>query len=495
MYLVNCGIALAGGVLWVLSRGLRRKLEGLRDVVGRDKVYSDPAIVRLYAREPSGAQVFPENTAVAFPESVEDVSKIVRYAYKNDIYIYPQGSTSSLVGGAVPDKEGVVISFQRMNRILDVRVVDSYVDVEPGVRLGDLNLELAKYGYMFPIDPGSVSVATVGGAVNTGAGGLRGAKYGTTRDWVLGLTIVLPDEQGSVLRIGCRTLKCRQGYDLTRLIVGSEGTLAIVVEATLKITPIPENVVTALGFYDDLRSLSNTVVEIKSSGVQPMILEFMDDKSARAAAEAINAPVKPEGHMLLAGIDVNREATDRFVKWLSDIMKRNGARKVYTARTLEEAEEKKLFEIRRNLFPAQVKVASKFVRPGSKLIVYIEDIAVPPSRLPEAVERLRELEEKYRLVGLLGGHIGDGNLHPIVGFPADDEDMKARVSEWYEEVMKIALELGGTISSEHGIGTFKRKGLEMELSHLGSLKALELMRGIKRVFDPKGLLNPGKVVG
>ncbi|MCX8196038.1 MAG: FAD-binding protein [Acidilobaceae archaeon] len=466
-----------------------RAAERLKDVLGADKVITDPLIVNLYSREPSGLS--SRAGAVVFPESSKDVSKIVSFAYKHNIKVFPQGSTTSLSGSSLPAEEGIVISFERMNRILSVSVVDSTVDVEAGVRLGDLNVELARYGYMFPIDPGSVAVATVGGAINGGSGGLRGARYGTMTNWVLGLKVVLPDESGTELRVGCRTTKCRQGYDLVRLIVGSEGTLALVTEATLKITPMPEAVVTALAFFPELEDLYAAYKEIKESRVQPLILEFMDEETARLAKEASAAPVEVEGHMLLAAVDCNREALDRVEAWLSELMRRHNAKRVYTAVKPEESE--KLFTLRRSLFPAQVFFGNKRY-PGKRLMVILEDIAVPPSRLLEAIKKIREVSEKHGLQVSIGGHVGDGNLHPSVAFPLDDEVMKSKAVAWHEEVAKIAVELGGTVSAEHGIGTLKKGLLEAELEKLGSRKALELMRGIKRVFDPKGILNPGKVV-
>jgi len=466
-------------------------VSGLKRILGGDKVVDDEHIMRLYAREPSGLE--GSVIAVVFPESVEDVSKIVRYAYDREVYLYPQGSSTDLVGGAYPERPGVIVSMERMRRIINVSILDSIVDVEPGVRLWDLNVELAKHGYMFPIDPGSVKVATVGGAINTGAGGMRGARYGTMRDWVLGLTVVLPDRDGTILRLGCRTLKCRQGYDLTRLIVGSEGTLAIVVEATLKITPLPENVVVALAFFPSLDDLVSAVIDIKERGMDTLLMEFMDRDSAMLASKATKSDIVPTGDMLLVGVPVNVEAAERVLGELTGIMRSNGATDVYTARSMAEAEERKLLEIRRNLFTAQALLAFEESQ-GRKIILFMEDIAVPPSRLPEAVKGIKRLEEKYGLKTVLGGHIGDGNLHPTVGFPADDEEARERALKWYQDVMRLALDLGGTVSAEHGIGTLKKKALEEELERLGSGKALEIMRGIKRVFDPKGILNPGKVV-
>lgn len=473
--------------------GSRAKLSSsLKKLLGSSKVIDDEAIVRLYAREPSGVEASETPIAVVFPESVSDVSRLLAFAYKNDIKVFPQGSTTSLSGSAAPLEEGIVLSMERMSRIGEISVIDSYAIAEAGVRIDELNLVLAKHGYMFPVDPASSSVATIGGAVNSGAGGMRGAKYGTMRDWVLGLRIVLADENGTAMWIGCRTVKCRQGYDLVRLIVGSEGTLAVVTEAILRITPLPENIVTVLAFFPRLEDLASTVIEIKKAGVQPYIMEFLDEKTVKATIEFTKTSIPAEGNMLLVSVDVNREATDRVLEWLKDLMKENGAESVYAARSLEEAEEKKLFEIRRSLFPAQNYLAR--VKLGiENPMIYIEDIAVPPSRLVEAVEGLRSLEEKYGLYMLMGGHIGDGNLHPAVGFDPTDKVMARKVEEWYMDVMRLAIELGGTVSSEHGIGTLKKKGLAMELERLGSTKALELMKGIKKVFDPKGILNPGKI--
>ncbi len=471
---------------------MKKPVEKLVKTLGRDKVYTDPAVVRLYAREPSGLEADTLPQAVVFPETVEDVSRLASHAYRYNLKIFPQGATTSLSGSAVPLGDGVIVSFERMNRLLETSIVDSIAVAEPGLRIEELNLALAEKGYMFPVDPASMAVATIGGAVNSGAGGMRGAKYGTMRDWVLGLQIVLPDEKGTILEIGCKTVKCRQGYDLVRLIVGSEGTLALVTKAVLRITPLPEQVVTLLAFYDRLEDLAETVVDIKSSRIQPYIMEFMDNRTVQAAVEFQKPPFKAEGHMLLVSIDVNREAASRIIEWLEKTARKHNARTVYRALTVQEAEEKKLFQVRRSLFPAQVHLSKKKLGIENPMVL-IEDIAVPPSRLVEAVEEIRRLEEHYGLYTLLGGHIGDGNLHPAVGFNPHDEKQAEKVEQWALDVMRVAVKLGGTVSSEHGIGLLKKKGLELELKAHNSLKALELMKGIKKVFDPRNILNPGKI--
>jgi len=469
-----------------------RVVEALRGILGPGKVVCDEEIVRLYTREPIGLEAPVKPIAVVFPETLSDLSMVARTAYHMEIPLYPQGSTTSLSGSAYPLEGGIVVSMERMRRILEVSVVDSYAWVEAGVRIDDLNLELARYGYMFPVDPASSSVATVGGAINSGAGGMRGAKYGTMRDWVLGLDVVLVDEDGTRMMVGCKTLKCRQGYDLVRLIVGSEGTLALVGDAYLRITPMPENVVTAVAFYDSLEDLMETVVEIKSRGIQPYIMEFMDSKSVSLAASYVKSGISIKGNMLLVSVDANREASKRVLEEVSSIMSRK-ALTLHKALSLEEAEEKGLFQIRRSLFPAQTEHARRSLG-KDRVLVIIEDIAVPPSRLVEAVEVIRDISEKHGFDVAIGGHVGDGNLHPAIGVDPDNPEMTRRAREWFTDVMRAAVELGGTVSAEHGIGTLKKEGLRMELESHNAIKALEIMRAIKRAFDPKGLLNPGKVL-
>ncbi|ABM81284.1 FAD-binding oxidoreductase [Hyperthermus butylicus] len=464
-------------------------VQELESILGRGKVYDDPAVVALYSREPSGLEGF--GLAVVFPETAEDVSRLAAWAYRRMVPLYPQGSTTSLSGSAVPEN-GVIVSFERMNRILEVSVLDSVAVVEPGVRIAELNLELARYQHMFPVDPASQAVATVGGAINSGAGGMKGAKYGTMRDWVNQLEIVLADENGTRMTIGCRTVKCRQGYDLVRLIVGSEGTLALVTRAVLRITPLPEAAPTVLGFFDNLGDLVDAFLELRSAGVQPLLAEFLDARTVSIARRGLPGFENVEGHMLLVSVEANREAVERIQAQLVKVFESHGAHGIRVAGDLGEAEEKGLLALRRRLLPAQLEYSRRYWG-APRVQVFIEDIVVPPSRLVEAVEMLNQLTEDYGLPMVLGGHIGDGNLHPAVGFDPGDPGAASRVHAWFTEVMKLAVKLGGSVSAEHGVGMLKREGLRIELERLGSLKALELMKAIKRLFDPHNVLNPGKL--
>ncbi|MHA1589745.1 MAG: FAD-binding oxidoreductase [Candidatus Njordarchaeales archaeon] len=471
----------------------KRIINDLKKIVGDEYVETDELAIRLYAKEASGLEA--KALAVVFPQTTKEVSEILSYAYEKDLKIYPQGASTDLAGATTPEEEGIILVFDRMNKIKEYSIVDSYIVAEAGARLMEINDLLAKEHYMFPVDPASQKSVTVGGIINSGAGGMRGAKYGTMKEWVMELEIVLPDAEGTILRIGCKTTKCRQGYDLVRLIVGSEGTLAVVTEATLKITPMPENVVTGVGFFDTLEKAMDAVVGIKKARITPYIMEFLDEKTVEIGKQGLNLEWEARGHMVLISVDGPIEAAEKYAKIIEENMHKAGATNIMIAHSQEEAEKLRLFDLRRACYPSAIQLAAQSMRgPESKPFVAIEDIAVPPSRLPEAVKRLRNLEKKYNLPLVIFGHVGDGNLHPTTWVDASDENAKKRLWEMFYEIMDIALELGGTISAEHGIGTLKKKGLRKEFEVKKSLKALELMREIKRVFDPKNILNPGKVI-
>jgi glycolate oxidase len=472
--------------------GTERIVNDLKKIVGQDNVEDDELVVKLYSRD----AVYIEGGALAvvFPTSTKHVSDLVRYAYKNDLKIYPQGATTEIVGSSTPHKDGIIISFSKMNSIKEFNIIDSYVVVEPGIRINDLNTFLAKEGYMFPIDPASMKAATIGGAINSGAGGMMGVKYGTMKDWVLELETVIPDANGTILRLGCKTMKCRSGYDLVRLIIGSEGTLAIVTEATLKITPLPENVVTIASFFPTLEDLVNAVVELKKRKINLFIAEFVDAQTVDVVSKVLNPKIKGIGNLLIVSVDTPLELANMLLDSLEKIMRSNNATSIFKAKSMLEAEEMGIFDIRRGYYPTSIRIASEESKdPTSRIIVYVEDISVPPSKLKQAVEELRALSVKYNISMTLGGHIGDGNIHPVVWFEENNIKAKERVLEFFKEIMRLAIRLGGTMSSEHGIGTTKKEGLLMELQSKESEYALDLMKRIKNIFDPKGILNPGKI--
>jgi len=465
----------------------------LKKIVGSEYVETDKAAIRLYSREASGLESVA--LAVVFPENTQQISEIVRFAYENNVKLFPQGSATDLAGAALPEEKGIVISFDRMNKIKEYSIVDSYVVAEAGVKVIEINDLLAKEGYMFPVDPASMKSATVGGVIAAGGGGLRGALYGTMREWLMGLEVVIPDENGSIIRIGCKTTKCRQGYDLVRLFVGSEGTLGIVTEATLKISPIPENIVTAVGFFDQLEHAMDAVVRIKKARISPYAMEFLDAKTVEMGKQNLQLDWDVRGNMLIVSVAGPLEAAEKYLNILEESMKAANATTIMKAASQDEAEKLRLFDLRRACYPSAIQLAAQSMDPEkSKPLILIEDIAVPPTKLPETVRRLRSLEEKYGLPLVIFGHVGDGNLHPTTWIDMTDEEAKKKVWQMFDEIMEIALDMGGTISAEHGIGLLKKKGLEMELKRKNSLRALELMREIKKIFDPKNILNPGKVI-
>nr|KJR74150.1 MAG: lactate dehydrogenase [Thermoproteus sp. AZ2] len=438
-----------------------------------DRFIDDEAVLSLYSREASFEVPSARPLGLVYPVSEEEVVWLVKWAYESGTPIFAQGSATSLSGNTVLTRPGIIASFEKMNKVLEVNPTDSYVVVQPGVRLEELNIELARYGVFFPVDPGSVRSATVGGAVANGAGGMRGAKYGTMRDWVLGLNAVTG--RGDLLRLGCRTLKCRNGYDLVRLFVGSEGTLGLVTEAVLRVAPLPESAAALLARYDDLGALVKDVVKIRANRIWPLFAEFLGP----AESEAVGLEAS---YTLFLGVDTNKGAEEAVLSKLKGII---GGRISEEAVGWEQAME--LLEPRRRLFAAQVAIMQKQL--GDEGVLVIEDIVVPVSKLPEAASRVVNLAERLGVPLSLGGHVGDGNLHPTTWFRRGDPEGAKKAREFIEGLGKIAVELGGSVSAEHGIGTLKRDLLKLELDPL----ALKYMRELKSIFDPRGILNPDKV--
>lgn len=430
-----------------------------------DRFVEDWLLASLYVRDASFIEPVSSIVGVVFPLDEREVRKVVEWAIRNKTPLVAQGSATSLSGNAMAATKGVVISFEKMAKV-EIDLADGVAVVEPGVRIDELNAELYRHGFFFPVDPGSVKAATIGGAVANGAGGMRGAKYGAMRDWVLGLRVVTG--RGDVLKLGCRTYKCRNGYDLTRLFVGSEGTLGLVTEATLKLAPIPESAVAVLTFYNDVETLVEDVVKIRAAGIWPLFAEFTDAPTTSVIGLG-------EKNALFLGVDTDEGAEE---KVLQKVLKALRGEVAQTAYGFEEA--MRLLEPRRRLFYGQISAAW---REGGTLV--IEDVAVPISRLPTAVRKLKELAARHGLPLLLGGHIGDGNLHPAVWHKGE----LAKVEKFVREMATVVIEMGGTISAEHGIGILKKDLLPLEVGD-----AIRYMRQLKEVFDPHNILNPGKLL-
>jgi glycolate oxidase len=447
----------------------------LAEIVGEANVLTDVESLQKYSRDMGNFERQPK--IVVRPANVDEVSRIVAYCNRNRIPLTVWGAGSSLTGAVVSDS--LVLDISRMNRILKIDKINYYVHVEAGVVLEDLNRELMKEGFFFPPDPASSFICTVGGAIAEGAGGLRCVKYGTVKDWVLALKVVLPD--GRVVRVGEPLAKNRAGYNLTQLFVGSEGTLGVIVEAWLKIAPIPDAPVRRMyAHFDSWRDAGNAIVEIRKSKIVPRMLEFFDRIGLEAANKMHGTSLEAGEAMLL--IDVEEYKGDE-ASHVAEILRRNNARSVRIAADEEEAE--MLLQLRATMY-----LALNLVSPAR----VIEDVCMPIDRIVDYLEKVYELSRKYGLRISMNGHAGDGNIHPSILYDDKNPEDLRLVEKIVEELMDYAIEMGGTITGEHGVGIQKARHLEKQLRVHGGPGLIDLMREIKRIFDPNNIMNPGKYV-
>ncbi|MDX1764501.1 MAG: FAD-linked oxidase C-terminal domain-containing protein [bacterium] len=453
----------------MITKALIRKFQ---DIVGKKSVDATREGRISHAYDATRIKHQPE--LVVYPGNGEDVSKILMLCNQEKIPVYPRGAGSGFAGGSVPAKGGIVLVMTRMNRILGIYPEDLYAVVEPGVVNGVFQKTVEKMGLFYPPDPGSMAFSTLGGNVATGAGGLRSLKYGVTRDYVLRLVAVLAS--GEFIETGVKTLKGVVGYDLTRLIVGSEGTLAVVTEITLKLIPKPETTRTAFAAFRDHGAAGTTVADIIASRILPSTLEFMDGNCLRAVEAVLDFPLPAKGDAyLLIEVDGGPSEVERDIGRIKDICQNHGAATVMMAQSPEERED---------LWKARRSISQAINRMGMTKIN--EDVAVPRSKIPAILDFLQQLADRQNLQILTFGHAGDGNLH--VNILADAQDL-ARARECVTELFEEVLRLEGTISAEHGVGLAKAPYMGMEISPT----TLATMRAIKQTLDPKGILNPGKL--
>jgi len=455
-----------------LDAKTRRKLVR---ILGPDNLRLDWETRVCYGYDATNRPSVPH--AVAFPESASQVSRILELANDRGIRVVPRGAGSGFTGGAVPVKGGLVLSTERMNRILSVSQEDLVAVVQPGVVTGEFQKEVARLGLFYPPDPASQDFSTLGGNVAECAGGMRALKYGVTRDYVLGLEVVLPT--GQILRTGGRTVKNVVGYDLTRLMVGSEGTLGIFTEIVLKLIPLPEARRTVLVFFPTVEGASLAVTRILAQGLLPSAMELVDRACLDCVAKA--KPVEfPQGTgaMLLVEVDGSRLSVQAEAHKVARVCQALGSLELRLSQDDSQAES--LWGMRKAISPALARIRPHRLN---------EDVVVPRSRLPLAMERFREIGELFGVPVVTFGHAGDGNIHVNVLYDRSDPEEATRAQRAAEAVMKATVELGGSLSGEHGIGTTKAQFLPMELSS----QALALMRSIKALLDPKGILNPGKI--
>ena len=444
-----------------------------------EKVSTDEADILLHNKDAT----LIEGTAIAVitPTSTDDVSEVMKICYKYNIPVFPQGSLTSLTGASVP-QGGIAMDLSKMNKIIEVNPLDGYVIVQAGVKIEELNEYLKDYNMFFPVDPASSKSATVGGAIATNAGGMRGFRYGSMSNWVLGLEVVLSD--GRVIRIGGKTLKRRQGYNLIGLFIGSEGTLGIITEAILKIIKLPEGLVRIIATFPSYRDVSIAALELRAN-FNPLIIEFIDSELVSLVAQYVGTEIQIDsGFVMIIDIDGPPESLPSKANKVMELLKSLGA--VNVKWSMDPLEMDKFYELRRALYPAELNLRSKY-----SLNMMLEDLIVPPSKVPEFLDKVYALAKHMGLKISLGGHLGDGNIHPSIYYKNDEE---SKVKEFHEKICKIAVELGGGISAEHGIGLIKIDALKTELEMLGSSYALDIMKGIKKLLDPKNILNPGKLI-
>lgn len=449
--------------------------KALIEIVGSDN-YTDQLIDLVsYSYDASDYQCRPD--CALWVNSTDQVSQILALMNQEGIPVVPRGAGTGLCGLSVPVKGGIVLDLARMNKIMDISLPDRLTVVQPGVVYDDLQAALEPHQFFFPPDPASGKVCTLGGNVGTNAGGLRGAKYGTTRDYVLGLEVVLAN--GEVMRTGALTMKTSSGYDLTRLFVGSEGTLGVVTEITLKISPKPTEVATATATFDRLEDAGEAITQIMYSGVTPSVLEMLDGKTVDMFREHTDLDLPKAEAMILVETDgLLKEDVKYQMDWVLKVFRKCNAREIDMAKSLADAE--RLWLVRKSIGGL---VGS--VKPNQAP----EDVTVPMSRITEFLKGVQEISKRHDLLILNYGHAGDGNFHPNVLYDRSNPAQLARLDQVLFELHKLACDLGGTLTGEHGIGITKAKYMSLEHDPV----ALKTMRSLKKTLDPNNILNPGKM--
>lgn len=443
-------------------------------IVGDENLLRSPEELHCYSFDASKMRSVPDG--VAFPADGAEVSALVKLANEYRFPIYPRGSGSGMVGACLP-RGGLAIVTNRLNRILEIDSDNMTAVVEPGVITGEFQKAVAKYGLFYPPDPASLAFSSMGGNVAMCSGGPRAVKYGVTRDYLLGLEMVLPT--GEIIRTGTRTMKGVVGYDMTRLMVGSEGTLGIFTKIVVRLIPGPESVRTLTAVFDNIDSAVSAICEILKDRIIPSTIELMDQATIRAVENylRIGLPVEAEA-MVLIEVDGPAVVLDGQVARIEEICQRAGANKTEAARSEEQRE--RLWRARRSISPALGQI-----RPGK----INEDVTVPRTRIPDLIRSIRSLAEKYDLTIVCFGHAGDGNIHTNIMLDRKNESERQRASRAVEELFAIVLGLDGTISGEHGVGIAKSPFIELEVGAGG----LDAMRRIKQALDPLNIMNPGKM--
>lgn len=451
-------------------------IQKLTAILGKERVTDDPLDLLCYSKDASIETGAPN--VIVFPVTTQEVVEIVKLANKEEVPVIPRGAGSNVSGGVIATEHGgIVVCLTRMKRIFKLDEANFQVLVEPGVICLDLNAYLSNYGLFFPPDPASDKTATIGGMINENAGGIRAVKYGVTREWVMQLEVILSD--GRVVWTGNRARKAVAGYDLTRLFIGSEGTLGIITKAWLRLVPLPEIRLLASGYFKTPTEAGHCVYTIMRKGLDPSGAEILDGTTLKAVSEFSGRHFPECGAVVIVELDGNKQDVELRLDKLEQIFQEEGAIKIEVARDPHQCEH--VWQARKAAFPALT-----LRRPT----VRMEDLSVPISQLPQMFTELERISKQNNIEIATFGHSGDGNLHPIILWDERVPEAHERALKTLKELWNTALRLGGTITGEHGVGTSKLKMMHDEFSK----DTLDVMRAIKHALDPKGIMNPGKVV-
>ncbi|MEJ1377134.1 MAG: FAD-linked oxidase C-terminal domain-containing protein [Candidatus Sedimenticola sp. (ex Thyasira tokunagai)] len=451
-------------------------IEAFSAIVGREAILTDPGDCWSYGYDNSRRHALPQ--AVLFAVSHGQVRDIVQLCNREQIPLIPRGTGTGTTGATVPDRGGIVLSLERMDRIIEIDTANRIARVEPGVCNGTLQKALAEQGFFWPPDPTSAAICTIGGNLAYNSAGPRAVKYGTPRENTLGLRAVTG--AGDEIRTGVNTTKGVVGYDLTRLLIGSEGTLAIITEAVLKLTPLAEAKLTLQALYHDMHAAAHAVSAIMAQPVTPCALEFMDGTAINMVRNYSDLDLPTEaGALLMIEVDGPRHNLEQAAAAVKAAAEVEGTLTVDIAETEEEVA--KLWRTRKALSPSLRNVAPKKIN---------EDVVVPVSRIPDLISGLEKLSVETGIQIVNFGHAGNGNIHVNLLTDPDDSEKMARAHHCLDAMFNLVLELGGTLSGEHGVGLEKRDYIGREIDPV----TLTLMNRIRRQFDPKGILNPGKAL-
>ncbi len=451
-------------------------IKELEKIVGKENVLISPEALKAYSYDGT-TDWQHEPDVVVFPATADQISLIMKMANREKIPVTPRGAGTNVSGGSIPILGGIALVMTKMNRILKIDKENLSATVEPGVVLQDLTIALAKEGLFFPPDPQSFFGATLGGIISENAGGPACVKYGVTKQYILGLEIVLPT--GEITRFGGRTIKNVVGYDLMHIFISAEGTLGVITKAELKLNPLPQARKSIMAVYNDMAAAGETVFRVLENGIIPGKIEFLDNYTINRVEEMIPIGLpKDADALLLFEVDGIPEAIEKEANGITGIAKRYGAREVRVAK--DQAEADQYWTARRAGFAATF---------GKTPTVKNEDVTVPRGKIPDMLNKVKSIAKKYNVTITVLGHAGDGNLHPAILTDRKNKEHYERALKAMDEIIESAVELGGVVAGEHGIGLEKQKFFRKTMDPV----AVDLMINIKKLLDPNNIMNPNKI--